>query len=154
VSVHELHREQVVARPLDEVFDFFSRAGNLALLTPPQMRFQMITPEPIAMGVGTLIEYRLRVHGLPLRWISRIDEWDEGRRFADRQLRGPYKLWLHSHEFEAVPEGTKVSDHVRFELPLGLLGELGGLPLVRRDLASIFDYRRAAVEKLLGGAAQ
>jgi ligand-binding SRPBCC domain-containing protein len=152
VSVHELHREQVVARPLDEVFDFFSRAGNLALLTPPQMRFQMITPEPIAMGVGTLIEYRLRVHGLPLRWISRIDEWDEGRRFADRQLRGPYKLWLHSHEFEAVPEGTKVNDHVRFELPLGLLGELGGLPLVRRDLARIFDYRRAAVENLLGGA--
>ncbi len=148
--MHELHREQVVARPLDEVFEFFSRAGNLKLLTPPQMRFEMITPEPIAMHVGTLIEYRLRVHGVPLRWISRIEEWDEDRRFADRQLKGPYKLWLHSHEFEAVPAGTRVSDHVRFELPLGLLGELGGLPLVRRDLGRIFDYRREAVEKLLG----
>jgi ligand-binding SRPBCC domain-containing protein len=122
----------------------------LALLTPSAMRFEMITPEPIEMATGTLLEYRLRVHGVPIRWISRIEEWEHGRRFVDRQLKGPYKIWLHTHEFEATPGGTKVSDSVRYELPLGVLGELGGLPLVRRDLARIFDYRRDAVQKLLG----
>jgi hypothetical protein len=150
MSVHELHREQVVARPLDEVFEFFSSASNLALLTPSQMRFEMITPEPIEMGPGTLLEYRLRVHGIPLRWISRIEVWEPGHRFVDRQIKGPYKLWLHTHEFEQTPEGTRVSDSVRYELPLGLLGELGGMQLVGRDLARIFDYRRDAVMKLLG----
>jgi ligand-binding SRPBCC domain-containing protein len=150
MSVHELHREQVVARPLDEVFEFFSSASNLALLTPSQMRFEMITPGPIEMGPGTLLEYRLRVHGIPLRWISRIEVWEPGHRFVDRQIKGPYKLWLHTHEFEQTPEGTRVSDSVRYELPLGLLGELGGMQLVGRDLARIFDYRRDAVMKLLG----
>jgi ligand-binding SRPBCC domain-containing protein len=150
MSVHELHREQVVARPLDEVFEFFSSASNRALLTPSQMHFEMITPEPIEMGPGTLLEYRLRVHGIPLRWISRIEVWERGHRFVDRQIKGPYKLWLHTHEFEQTPEGTRVSDSVRYELPLGLLGELVGMQLVGRDLARIFDYRRDAVMKLLG----
>jgi ligand-binding SRPBCC domain-containing protein len=150
MSAHELHREQFVARPLDEVFEFFSSAGNLELLTPSLMHFEIVTPGPIAMAPGTLIEYRLRVHGIPIRWISRIEEWEQGRRFVDRQLKGPYKLWHHTHEFEEMPGGTKVSDSVRYELPLGVLGELGGLPLVRRDLARIFDYRREAVQKLLG----
>jgi ligand-binding SRPBCC domain-containing protein len=150
MSVHELHREQFVARPLDEVFEFFSSASNLELLTPSLMHFEIVTPGPIAMAPGTLIEYRLRVHGIPIRWISRIEEWEQGRRFVDRQLKGPYKLWHHTHEFEEMPGGTKVSDSVRYELPLGVLGELGGLPLVRRDLSRIFDYRREAVQKLLG----
>ena len=150
MSVHRLHREQFVARPLDEVFEFFSSASNLELLTPSLMHFEIVTPGPIAMAPGTLIEYRLRVHGIPIRWISRIEEWEQGHRFVDRQLKGPYKLWHHTHEFEEMPGGTKVSDSVRYELPLGVLGELGGLPLVRRDLARIFDYRREAVQKLLG----
>jgi ligand-binding SRPBCC domain-containing protein len=147
---HHLQREQFVARPLPEVAEFFSRAGNLALLTPPQMRFQLITPEPIEMRDGALIEYRLRVHGLPIRWVSRIEEWEEGRGFADRQLRGPYKHWLHHHTFEAVDGGTNVADNIEYELPLGLLGEIGGMPLVRHDLDAIFEFRRQAVEKLLG----
>jgi len=150
MSVHRLHREQFVARPLDEVFEFFSSASNLELLTPSLMHFEIVTPRPIAMAPGTLIEYRLRVHGIPIRWISCIEESEHGRRFVDRQLKGPYKLWHHTHEFEEMPGGTKVSDSVRYELPLGVLGELGGLPLVRRDLARIFDYRREAVQKLLG----
>jgi ligand-binding SRPBCC domain-containing protein len=150
MSVHRLHREQFVARPLDEVFEFFSNASNLELLTPSLMHFEIVTPRPIAMAPGTLIEYRLRVHGIPIRWISCIEESEHGRRFVDRQLKGPYKLWHHTHEFEEMPGGTKVSDSVRYELPLGVLGELGGLPLVRRDLARIFDYRRKAVQKLLG----
>lgn len=150
MSVHHFVRKQFVPRPPAEVSDFFSSAANLGLLTPPQMRFRLVTAEPIEMRDGTLIEYRLRVHGLPIRWVSRIEDWEEGHGFADRQLRGPYKHWLHRHSFAAVDGGTSVGDDVEYELPLGLLGDLGGWGLVHRDLTRIFDFRREAVARLLG----
>ncbi len=131
------------------MFEFFSRAGNLERITPPWLRFRLVTPEPLEMRVGTLIEYRLRVHGMPLGWVSRIDEWEENRSFADRQLRGPYRLWHHRHEFAPMPQGTLVRDRVHYEVPLGPLGELARLALVRRDLNRIFAYRNAAAARLL-----
>jgi ligand-binding SRPBCC domain-containing protein len=149
VSVHRLDREQLVPRELPVVFEFFSRAGNLERITPPWLSFGLITPEPIEMRSGTLIEYRLRVHGVPVRWVSRIEEWEENRLFVDRQLRGPYGLWHHRHEFTAVPGGTRVRDHVEYALPFGILGDLVHLALVRRDLTRIFDYRNEAVTRLL-----
>jgi ligand-binding SRPBCC domain-containing protein len=145
-----LERRQVVARPLDEVFEFFSRASNLELLTPRSLSFRLITPEPIEMRTGTLIEYRLRVHGLPLHWVSRIENWEDGHGFVDRQLRGPYRFWLHRHGFEAVGSGTEVRDRVEYALPLGVAGEIVALPFVRRDLARIFDYRRQVVAERFG----
>lgn len=149
MSVHRLDREQLVPRELPVVFEFFSRAGNLERITPPWLSFGLITPEPIEMRSGTLIEYRLRVHGVPVRWVSRIEEWEENRLFVDRQLRGPYGLWHHRHEFTAVPGGTRVRDHVEYALPFGILGDLVHLALVRRDLTRIFDYRNEAVTRLL-----
>jgi ligand-binding SRPBCC domain-containing protein len=149
MSVHLLEREQLVPRPVDEVFDFFAQARNLERITPPWLGFEVLTPGPVEMGSGTLIEYRLRVHGVPVRWISRIEEWDSGRLFVDRQLRGPYRLWHHRHEFVARAEGTVVRDRVRYALPLGRLGELPHAAFVRRDLERIFDFRRAAVAQLL-----
>lgn len=137
-------------RALPEVFAFFSRAGNLERITPPWLGFGLITPEPIEMGSGTLIEYRLRVHGVPLRWVSRIEEWQENRLFVDRQLEGPYGLWRHRHEFAVAPGGTRMRDHVEYALPFGLLGDLVRLALVRRDLERIFAYRHAVVARLLG----
>ncbi len=151
MSVHLLEREQLVPRPVDEVFDFFAQARNLERITPPWLGFEVLTPGPVEMRSGTLIEYRLRVHAVPVRWISRIEEWDSGRLFVDRQLRGPYRLWHHRHEFVASAEGTVVRDRVRYALPLGLLGELAHAAFVRRDLERIFDFRRAAVAQLLGG---
>ena len=150
MAVNHLHREQLVARPLDEVAEFFSNAGNLALLTPASMRFQLITPQPVEMRDGALIEYRLRVHGVPIRWVSRIENWRDGAGFDDRQLRGPYKHWRHRHSFEAVDGGTRVTDDVEYELPLGPLGALAGGLMVRRDLGRIFDFRRDTVRRLLG----
>ncbi|HEY5318511.1 MAG TPA: SRPBCC family protein [Solirubrobacteraceae bacterium] len=150
MSVHRLEREQLVPRALPEVFEFFSRAGNLERITPPWLSFGLITPEPIELRSGTLIEYRLRVHGLPLRWVSRIEEWEENRVFVDRQLQGPYGLWHHRHEFAAIPQGTRVRDHVDYALPFGLLGDLVHSAVVRRDLTRIFDYRNQAVARLLG----
>jgi ligand-binding SRPBCC domain-containing protein len=150
VKIHRLEREQFVARPLGEVFDFFARAENLERITPPWLRFRLTATEPIEMRAGTLIEYRLRVHRVPVRWVSRIEEWEVERMFVDRQVRGPYRLWCHRHEFSAVGGGTRVLDRVDYALPLGPLGELARVLVVRGDLARIFDYRRAAVARLLG----
>jgi ligand-binding SRPBCC domain-containing protein len=150
VSVRRLRREQYVDRPLDEVFHFFAAASNLERITPPWLSFQVLTPEPIEMRVGTLIDYRLRVHGLPLRWTSRIEDWEPGRSFVDRQLRGPYALWHHRHTFEAAGAGTVVRDEVDYELPFGALGDLAHPLFVGRDLERIFAYRHEAVLRLLG----
>jgi ligand-binding SRPBCC domain-containing protein len=150
VRLQRIEREQVIRRPLGEVFEFFARAENLERITPPWLSFRTLTPAPIQMGSGTLIDYRLRLHGLPLRWRSRIEVWEEERRFVDEQLQGPYRVWRHLHEFVPVAGGTSVRDRVEYALPLGWLGNLVGGAFVRRDLARIFEYRRAAVARLLG----
>jgi ligand-binding SRPBCC domain-containing protein len=150
VSVHRLEREQYVDQPLPDVFAFFAEAHNLQRITPPWLSFQVLTPEPIEMGVGTLIDYRLRVHGVPLRWTSRIEEWEPGRRFVDRQLRGPYGLWHHRHTFAEAGRGTVVRDEVDYAMPLGALGDLAHPLFVRRDLERIFVYRHEAVPRLMG----
>ncbi len=147
--IHVLEREQRVARPLGEVFSFFSRAGNLERITPPWLRFKLLTPEPIEMRPGTLIEYRLQLHRIPVHWVSRIEEWEDGKSFVDRQLRGPYRVWHHRHEFTSDGEQTVVRDRVSYALPLGAAGELAHVAFVRRDLARIFGFRRAAVAQLL-----
>lgn len=147
--IHHLDREQVVRRRPDDVFAFFADARNLAAITPPWLRFEILTPGTIAMRAGTLIEYRLRVRGVPLRWVSRIEAWEPGRRFVDLQTRGPYRLWRHVHTFGPHPDGTLTGDHVEYALPLGALGAVAHAA-VRRDLTRIFDYRREAVARLLG----
>lgn len=148
MRVHRLERELVLARPITEVFEFFARAENLERITPSWLRFRVLTPGPIVMGPGTLIDYRLRLHGLPLRWRSRIEVWEAERRFVDEQVHGPYRSWRHLHEFVSVGRSTRVRDRVEYALPLGRLGQLA-MPFVRRDLARIFDYRGAAVARLL-----
>lgn len=147
--MHRLEREQLLPRPVEEVFRFYSLAGNLERITPPWLRFSIVTPQPIAMRPGTLIDYRLRLRGIPLRWRTRIEEWEENVRFVDRQLRGPYRLWHHTHEFEAVGDGTLVRDRVDYALPLGPLGELAHGLIVKHDLRRIFDYRQATAARLL-----
>jgi ligand-binding SRPBCC domain-containing protein len=149
MRTYVLEREQIVRAPLDEVFEFFSAARNLEALTPPWLRFEVLTPEPIPMHGGTVIEYRLRLRGIPLRWVTLIDEWEPGRRFVDRQLRGPYRLWHHTHDFAEHPDGTLVRDRVRYQIPLGPLGALAHVAFVRRDLARVFDFRQAAVRRLI-----
>jgi len=149
VKVHRLERAQLLRHPLDEVFAFFSQARNLGRITPSWLSFNVLTPEPISMQVGTLIEYKLRVHGVPLRWVSRIEAWEPGRAFIDRQIRGPYALWHHRHTFEAAENGTIVRDTVDYGLPLGPLGELAHRLFVRHDLERVFEYRHEAVERLL-----
>jgi ligand-binding SRPBCC domain-containing protein len=150
MRTHVLVREQIVRAPLQEVFAFFSQARNLEALTPSWLRFHVLTPEPIPMDGGTVIEYRLRLRGIPLRWVSLIEEWEPERRFVDRQLRGPYRLWHHTHEFASHPAGTLVRDRVRYQSPFGPLGALAHALFVRRELDRVFDFRHAAVVRVLG----
>lgn len=139
-----LHRETVVPATLRETFAFFSDAANLERLTPPWLRFRIRTPMPVAMGVGVEIDYRIVLHGLPIPWRTRIDEWEPGARFVDRQLVGPYRWWRHEHRFEEVPGGTRVVDDVEFVPPLrSVTGRW-----VRRDVERIFDYRQATLREM------
>jgi ligand-binding SRPBCC domain-containing protein len=143
VDVHVLQREQVLPGSPEEVFPFFADARNLEAITPPLLRFEVVTPDPIEMGVGTLIQYRLRLHGVPVQWLTSIQAWDPPHRFVDVQVRGPYALWHHTHTFEPHRDGTLMRDVVRYAIGFGPLGALAHRLFVRRDVAAIFDFRRA-----------
>jgi len=150
-GVSVLERSQRLAAPPEEAFEFFSDARNLEAITPPWLGFRMVTASPIEMREGALIEYRLRLHRVPIHWLTRIELWDPSRRFVDVQLRGPYRLWHHTHSFEREGRGTLMRDTVRYALPLGPLGRVARVAIVRRDLERIFDFRRDAVAALLDG---
>jgi ligand-binding SRPBCC domain-containing protein len=151
-DAHTIVREQRLPGTPDDVFAFFADARNLEAITPPLLRIRVMDSgaDAIVMGPGTLIRYRLRVHRVPVGWLTAIREWDPPRRFVDEQLRGPYALWHHTHGFEAHPDGgTLMRDVVRYALPLGPLGELARRLFVARDLEAIFDYRAQRIAELL-----
>lgn len=148
-GVHVVGYEQVLPRPLDEVFEFFAAADNLERITPPELQFRILTPLPVSMRTGTLIEYRLGLFGVPFRWRTRINEWNPPHSFVDEQLSGPYREWVHTHLFATVPGGTLVRDEVRYRLPLFPIGEVAR-PVVRLQIERIFRYRRRRLEALLG----
>lgn len=136
-------------RGLEEVFAFFADASNLEAITPPELKFRILTPLPIEMATGILIDYRLSLFGVPFSWRTEISVWEPGERFVDRQLSGPYRLWEHEHRFEALgPARTRVADVVQYELPFGPLGRLAH-PLVRRKLDHIFSHRERRVAEIL-----
>jgi ligand-binding SRPBCC domain-containing protein len=142
---YRLERSQWVPRPRAEVFAFFSEAENLERITPAFLRFRILTPRPIRIAPGALIDYRLRLHGVPLRWRTRIETFEPGVAFTDVQLSGPYKRWHHRHEFADEAGGTRMRDIVDYELPFGPLGALAHALFVRRSVERIFDYRQQVV---------
>jgi len=148
-----IERVQLVRRSLPEVFDFFSDAYNLEAITPPYLKFRILTPAPIEMTAGALIDYRLQLFGIPLTWKTRIDSFEPMTRFVDRQLHGPYALWHHLHEFFETTEGTVVVDRVDYRIGWSIFGRVADAAFVRRTLDDIFDYRRAQVAKLLDSPA-
>jgi ligand-binding SRPBCC domain-containing protein len=145
---YRLERTTLIPRPREEVFPFFSDAGNLERLTPKFLRFRIVTPQPIAMRAGALIDYELSLHGIPVRWRTRIESFTPNDEFVDVQLRGPYRLWHHRHTFTSVPEGTEMRDIVDYSLPFGPLGWIAHALFVRRSLRRIFDYRTDVIRSI------
>ena len=147
----ELISWQVVSRPRRDVFSFFSEAKNLEVLTPPWLNFKILEVKHIqgAMATGTLIDYSLKIHGLPVRWRTLIDEWILDRKFVDTQIRGPYQYWHHTHEFfDLEGNQTLILDKVRYRLPMGKLGRLAAGRLVSSDIRKIFNFRTQKIAEL------
>ncbi len=144
----EIHDELFVPLPRDEVFPFFADARNLEAITPGFLGFKILTPSPIVMQTGALIDYSLKLHGVPIKWWTRIAAWAPPRMFVDEQLRGPYSLWQHEHTFEEVEGGTLVADHVTYE---HFGGGLVNRWLVAPDLEKIFAHRKQRTYELLTG---
>jgi ligand-binding SRPBCC domain-containing protein len=150
VRVHLLERAQRVELPPEEAFAFYGDPANLEPLTPPWLHFALTEATEGEMRQGTRLAYRLRLHGIPIRWRSLIQSWDSPRSFVDVQTRGPYSLWEHTHTFEPDGDGaTTIGDRVRYAIPLGPLGAAAHALFVRRDLERIFDFRRDALARLI-----
>jgi len=145
--IHHLRRELFVPAPIAEVFEFFADVRNLEVITPDWLRFRILTPTPIFMEDGALIEYRLAWGPVRLRWKTVISQWKPPHFFVDKQLSGPYTRWEHTHSFREEDGGTRMFDSVRYELPLGILGEMAHRIRVRRDLERIFDYRAEVIQR-------
>ena len=148
MKIHVFATELWLPRPRETVFDFFADAHNLQEITPDFLDFKILTPQLIPMRAGTLIDYKLRVHGIPLRWRTEISAWEPPQRFVDRQLSGPYRQWIHEHRFVEQEGGTLCSDEVRYAV---WGGDLVNRLFVRRDVGTIFEFRRKKLLEIFGG---
>ena len=143
-----LKRIQWLPSPVSEVFPFFADAKNLERITPPWLRFRITYQSHPRIEKGCIFKYRLKVHGFPIYWTTEIIEWDENRSFVDFQMKGPYRLWHHTHTFVEKNGGTEMTDVVRYRLPFGKLGDLVAGSFVEKDVAEIFDYRFQVIESI------
>ena len=153
MRIHLLERSQRVPVSVEDAFAIYGDASKLEQITPPWLRFRILDPRPGALLAGARLEYSLVLHRFPIRWTTEIDIWEPPHRFVDFQVRGPYRIWEHTHTFEPVEGGTLLADRVRYAIPYGPFGMLAHVAFVRRDLRRIFDYRRDAVAALLGDGA-
>lgn len=146
MNVRFLERKITIQQPRQRVFEFFSKAENLDKVTPGWLRFKILTPPPIEMKKGTVIDYKLKLYGVPVNWRTEITEWQPSHRFVDVQLEGPYKLWVHEHIFEELDGGTLMIDRVKYTAPGAFLEPIVHKLFIERDVNRIFDYR----EKVFG----
>jgi len=148
VRTHQV--EMWLPLPVSRVFEFFSDAANLDAITPPWVHFQIITPRPIAMKPGALIDYKLRIRGLPIYWQTEITHWEPPYRFVDRQIKGPYRQWIHEHTFEEKDGGTTIRDKIDYAVPGWIFEPILHALFVGPDVRKIFAYRHDKIRELLG----
>jgi ligand-binding SRPBCC domain-containing protein len=148
MAEHILERTQIINSPREQVFDFFADAANLERITPPELNFHITTPPPIDIKKGCLIEYQLKLRGIPIKWKTEITGWNPPFDFVDSALKSPYKQWIHLHKFTVGENGeTIMQDIVRYRLPFEPFGDVAHW-FVKRELKYIFDYRRKIVEEI------
>ena len=149
MKTYFLLRRQVIPKPLDAVFGFFESPANLERITPAEVGFNILTPQPITMRTGAVLDYTIRLFGIPVRWTTQIVGYDPPYRFADVALKSPYSFWHHTHSFEPTPGGTVMTDQVKYVMPFGWIGQIAHALFVKRRLEKIFDYRAEVIEQLL-----
>lgn len=147
MRMREFNTELWLPLAPEQLFQFFADAGNLDAITPPWLHFHIVTPRPIEMRAGALIDYKLRVRELPLRWRTLIKEWQPPYRFVDEQVRGPYRRWIHTHTFEPRSGGTLARDVVQYAVPFDFIAHT---LFVRRDIKKIFAFRQETLRKRFG----
>jgi ligand-binding SRPBCC domain-containing protein len=148
MKTHKILTSMHLPMKIEDVFTFFYEAINLQRITPPELDFRILTPLPIEIGLGTTIDYQLRLFGIPFRWRSEITVWNPPYEFVDMQVSGPYKLWEHTHKFFRDNEGTIIEDSIKYRLPFWPFGEMA-YPLVKTQLKRIFRYRQQTIRHLL-----
>lgn len=151
--MHELKKEIFVRRPVEEVFAFFQKPENLATMTPPSLGFRILTPSPIRMREGAIIDYTIGVLGMRARWRTMITTFEPPYCFIDEQLKGPYSFWHHTHRFAVKDGGTVITDEVRYLVPFGFPGRIAHVLFIRRQLESIFTYRTGVIKRMFGESA-
>ena len=142
---HIFHTSFDISQKIEAVFQFFSDAANLEKITPPELEFFINTPPPIVIQKGTLIDYRLKLWGVPFKWRTEITHWEPPIKFVDEQISGPYHTWIHTHRFEEIDGSTRISDEVKHRLPLWPLGEIA-YPIIRAQINRIFTFREKAIK--------
>lgn len=147
-SCATMDTKQWINLPSKKVWDFFSDEKNLEKITPEFLNFKVDSITTDKVTAGSIIDYSLKLHGIPLRWRSEITDYEEGKHFVDQQLKGPYAVWHHTHKFKPLAGGTLIEDHVKYRPPLGSLGALVSMMFIRKDLTKIFNYRRSRVSDI------
>lgn len=145
MKTYQLNREMLIRRPIEDVFLFFSMPENLAKITPKELNFRILTPQPIVMKAGAKIEYTIRLLGKKVHWVTLITDFEPPYSFVDEQLKGPYASWTHKHSFEQTEDGVRIIDQVDYAIPFGVLGELAHLLYVKKNLSDIFEYRKISI---------
>ena len=148
MKLYKIESKQIINKPLEDVFSFFSRPENLSLITPARLNFNILTPAPIQMRQGTVIDYTIKIFKLPIHWRTLITTYEPPFKFVDEQMKGPYTLWHHTHIFRETDEGVEIIDKVHYSIPAGVLGRLLHLLWIKNDLKNIFEHRRVVIEKL------
>ncbi len=151
MKVYTLKFEQKINKPIEEVFSFFSKPENLALITPPKLNFKILTPTPIEMKEGQLIDYTIKLYGFEVRWRTLITEYEYPKKFIDQQIKGPYSMWHHVHTFYDHGDCVHMVDEINYSISFGLIGELINKLLIKKDLIEIFNYRKNIIDKHFKG---
>ena len=148
IKIYKKSVTQFIDKPLDVVFSFFAKPENLRRITPSTLDFQILTPTPISMVEGTVIDYNIKVMGIRVHWRTLITSYNPPTQFVDEQTKGPYLLWIHTHTFKIKDEGVEIHDCIEYSIPLGLLGRFVHFLWIKRKLDQIFDFRRRKIEEI------